>query len=96
MGIYKCFECGAEFEYGEMVPILEPFGECHKVCPSCGSGDCYEAEECGGCGNVFFVEDLEEGLCPDCRARVVKELGFLIKEKFTKEEQAFLREVLEI
>ena len=70
----KCVECGHIFEDGEWDEWREDIGEywgapCSELrygCPKC-HGYFEEATECKGCGEWFFTDELDDGLCEDCQ-----------------------------
>lgn len=69
--MYKCTECGCEFEEPRerksLLCVLDgvPYFETLSVCPECG-GDCEEACQCDICGEYHFEDDLEDGICESC------------------------------
>ena len=74
MKMFKCTECGCVFEEGEEATWEESRGEfwgvsCSETmsgCPEC-QGDYEEAFECKGCGEYFFEDELDDGLCESCQ-----------------------------
>ena len=46
--MFKCLECGAEFE--ELEELIEPHGETITACPHCGSDDVEAGNACELCG----------------------------------------------
>ena len=72
--MYKCADCGHVFEEGEEAVWEESRGEfwgfpCSERmtgCPVC-RGEHEKAYECKKCGEWFFKDELEDGLCDDCR-----------------------------
>ena len=77
--MYKCHDCGEVFETPKSVTVS--LGQCfgfpadeeQSECPICGSDDFDAAELCESCGGYFFPDDLEEGLCEDCRCAVIED-----------------------
>lgn len=71
--MYRCIECGRIFEEGEEAVWYEDRGEYWGIpcrervtgCPSC-RGDYEEVFQCEECGEWFFEDELEDGLCEDC------------------------------
>lgn len=69
--MYKCVDCGIVFENPES--WLEDRGEFWGVscservygCPKC-RGDYEEAEKCGICEELFFLDELYGGVCKEC------------------------------
>lgn len=62
--MYKCEECGAEFEYEDMVVWTEPHGERMRGCPHCKkSTDILESRDCEVCGEQHYNSN---GFCDSC------------------------------
>ena len=69
--MYRCIECGQVFD--EPDTWKEDRGEfwgvsCSETmsgCPEC-QGDYEEVFECEECGEWFFEDELEDGLCEKC------------------------------
>lgn len=69
--MYKCVDCGTVFYHP--TTWEEDRGEfwgsrCSEImsgCPYC-KGDYEEAFECDECGEWFFDDELDDGLCADC------------------------------
>ena len=72
--MYKCVECGRVFEEGEEAVWYEDRGEFWGVpcseretgCPRCHE-PYEEASRCKGCGEWHLSDELDGGLCDDCR-----------------------------
>ena len=77
--MYKCHDCGETFASPKTVKVClgeyagTPALNEETECPICGSDDYEEAELCESCGGYFFPDDLEEGLCEDCRCAVIED-----------------------
>lgn len=76
--LYICRDCGHKFERPKEVrghgwnPMDGDLPD-EYVCPVCGSDYYDSADKCVKCEEVFFEDDLEYGLCPDCLAEEAKE-----------------------
>ena len=57
--MFKCLECGAEFEEPE--ELMEPHGEIRTACPHCGSDDVEAGNACELCG--AYTDAI---LCDSC------------------------------
>ena len=76
MKLYKCCECGHVFEGDEVAVWTESRGEFWGFpayeemtgCPRC-KGDYDEAVKCEVCEGYFLSEELEDGICEDCREK---------------------------
>lgn len=70
--MYKCTSCGHIFEEGEQKTYTERHGldtppyEKYEGCPSCGSSDFEEVENCEICGELHPIDELHGGVCDDC------------------------------
>ena len=75
---YKCLECGHIFDEGEQAVWYESRGEywgtpCSERmtgCPVC-LGGYLEIEMCKGCGVYYWYDELEDGLCEECRKELL-------------------------
>ena len=81
--MYKCSDCGSEFEAPNSVPDFtsEYWGarvtHYTSVCPSCGSDDYEEMDHCDICRT--YIEAGTE-LCENCR-ELVEDLAGSIKDR---------------
>lgn len=72
--MYKCVDCETVFEEDDIAEWEESRGEFWGVpctervsgCPRC-KGDFKRAYECESCGEWFFRDELEDGLCKSCQ-----------------------------
>ena len=72
--MYKCLNCGHIFSEGEQGSYKENVGEywgceCYEArncCPVC-NGEYEEATKCKFCGGVFLDEELNRGMCEECK-----------------------------
>ncbi len=88
--MYKCLDCGAEFEeprkYRDSVPygigsVEMPERSC---CPHC-SGDYEEASECENCAKLFIPERAAK-LCEDCIDNLKVRFSNILHKNFTETE----------
>lgn len=76
--MYICLECGAVFEEPETWEEGRgefwgfPCSETVSGCPECG-GDYEEALQCAECGEWFFTDELDDGLCEDCQEEEIED-----------------------
>lgn len=69
--MFKCYDCEATFF--EPRNTTERLGEYHgepayrtyACCPECGGTFDY-AKQCEKCGEWFFDDELDDGICEDC------------------------------
>lgn len=84
--MYKCDNCGAEFDYPDITRdfVSEYFGQpvthMKTVCPVCGRDDFEEMDTCDICGEHI---PSGEGICDNCHELV---------EDFASEIRGKLRE----
>lgn len=70
--MYKCTSCGHIFEEGEQKTYTERHGldtlpyEKYEGCPSCGSSDFEEVENCEICGELHTTDELHGGSSATC------------------------------
>jgi len=64
--MYKCENCGAEFDNGEVVETFDMDGNKTAVCPICQIDNLFETRECV-CGNAC---EEDEPLCIYCNEEV--------------------------
>lgn len=72
--MFKCYECGHIFDEGEEARWQESRGEfwgseCYEEltgCPLCGENYDFTTP-CEVCGSEHFEDELEDGLCEECR-----------------------------
>lgn len=70
--MFKCYECGATFSEPESYQerVGEYFGTPAYVdrccCPNCRHDEYEEVHQCEICGEWFFDEELDDGICEDC------------------------------
>lgn len=69
--MYKCGNCGREFETAEENDCFVPYGKNRaafsiSVCPHCGSDEFAEAYLCKDCGRYFTEDELTCFHCDDC------------------------------
>lgn len=86
-----CDECGYCTRRGNSREVEEVI-----ICE-----DCYEAETCNcdSCGDRFFERDLDEnGLCPDCRSRIIYNYDYRPRFEFfgSRAENPYLGIELEV
>ena len=99
--MFRCDECDRDFPqpriYGDNQG--ECFGdtavEKYLGCPYCGGGF-YRREACAVCGELCGEDELISGICGDCGAAVLCQLGYLVDQEFPPAERKYIREMLEI
>ena len=72
--MYVCNDCGHVFEhpanrYNMAVSVEDEDAQC----PSCGSDDFDNAEQCEKCGEWFASKDMDYCLCKKCLGEAAKE-----------------------
>ena len=76
--MYRCNRCAQEFGLSHMAVWPETVArpergyamrEMMTGCPRCHYTELTELFPCGLCGEYVRRRELDEGLCPDCRAR---------------------------
>lgn len=72
---FKCGDCGYEFYDRDMGAVTNSEGETHSGCPLCRSWQMFEVKTCALCGGSTDWEDMEFGLCGECRVLTQKELS---------------------
>ena len=72
--MYRCNNCGAEFEQPRM--MVEPHGEKHGHCPNCLDIDYADIEElhCDACEDGY-VEYRGERWCTDCKRATIQAMN---------------------
>ena len=69
--MFKCYDCREVFAEPLIYKEPYPYGmgyanQLFSRCPYCkGSFD--EAKKCEDCGEYFFEDELEDGICEECR-----------------------------
>lgn len=69
--MFKCWDCEATFD--EPKNTSELLGEYHgqpayrtyACCPECG-GSFTEADQCEICGEWFYPDEVDDGICEEC------------------------------
>lgn len=69
--MYRCENCGAEFETPKIIKEAHPYGESYAyeewyTCPHCEDTDMIELHHCKDCYGWFAESELEDGLCDEC------------------------------
>lgn len=85
--MFKCYDCEATFS--EPRNYTEKMGECFgfpayesfSCCPECG-GSFDEAKQCKICGEWFFEDELDDGICEECLAENEAEYRYNVKACF--------------
>ena len=71
-----CFNCGKFFPEADIVQRRDGETALHLYCcPWCGVDDIGESAECQVCGNEFPEDELYNGICHECEARLEYEEG---------------------
>lgn len=73
--MFKC-ECGHVFDSDEFGKYEEVHGEIFYCCPMCHSTNVEEAIECARCGELFTLDEVQEGLCGICKDELISEYIF--------------------
>ena len=85
--MFKCYECEATFSEPRIYTekIGEHFGfpayESFACCPECG-GSFDEATQCKICGEWFFDDELDDGICEECLVEKKAEYRYNVKACF--------------
>ena len=85
--MFKCYECGSTFSEPRNTRELvgEHFGfpayESFSCCPKC-SGSFDEATQCKICGEWFFEDELDDGICEECLEEKKDEYRYNVKACF--------------
>ena len=69
--MYRCENCGAEFETPKIIKESHPYGASYAyeewyACPHCEDTDMIELHHCKDCYGWFAESELEDGLCEEC------------------------------
>lgn len=96
---HKCLDCGNTFEHDEVVVTRFPDeGFTEYTCPSCGSDDYIDAEECPLCFEVKPLDDMtiRGGACIECMTKIRDKAIAALKQALDKCEYAEFVEYYEI
>ena len=88
--MYKCEWCKEEFFEGEY-QFFE--GRLTEVCPRCKGEDLEILQQCEECGGYTAEEDLDEGLCPKCAGRTLRNFKSMLLSKFSPAQIEYLSQV---
>lgn len=90
MLMFKCADCGAEFEDPQIVSNGGgDVGEDAYQCPECGSFYFNSADKCEICGKLYVREDSTYEswvVCDECLERVVKKAMKVLEDNMGKKE----------
>lgn len=85
--MFKCYDCEATFSEPRIYTekMGEHFGfpayESFSCCPECG-GSFDEATQCKICGEYFFDDELDDGICEECLEEKKGEYRYNVKACF--------------
>ena len=80
---WKCFECGAHFDFPADVGSKTYWDPPAWVCPECGDDiDMTDLWfECESCGEEFRVEDMENDIiCKECGRKSIEAMQAYMKD----------------
>ena len=84
--MFKCNNCGAEFEEFD---VINDNGEKWNVCPCCRGTEFDEAKKCEYCGN-WFLESRVNEICEDCIDEIEVRFSKTLHNNFTEFERGVL------
>lgn len=94
--MFYCEDCDSFFEEAKLIRYEDPeiWHQGYKhICPICKSEEIKETVKCVSCGEYTKEHEADNGLCPECQARIQKEAREFI-EKYKTEEQEYIIEFL--
>ena len=66
--MFICDKCKSRFDEPVEKPCRTGEYDHYNVCPECRSDEISEAAVCEGCGEYCPADELEDGMCGDCRS----------------------------
>ena len=87
---YLCERCKTEFDEVGYI-IGGDYDERLPVCPSCGSSEYVEAEECAFCGKLCNPIFLYDGVCDDCAEEMDDSIARVLRDSFTNKEWEWIK-----
>lgn len=90
--MYKCIDCGQEFERPYKFVNNEYYGnyEYGYCCPYC-NGNYEDMTECHGCGQMFGEHELTHGFCVNCEKNIQEKLTAFFRN-FNENEKEYIFE----